>query len=218
MRTMWPFGRQPEQSDAEVDRETREARNRHETRLEERRSEFDRLRLRVEELPEFALDLQPGEAMFSHVYKPLSMPYAGIHESYGLTAPYGRLREAVADAEAQAVMDRWLAVKPARTGRSDMPWDYVQLKSRVQPEVYTIDRQTMENQPGDLDWLIRQLARLEVRNRPKDHVFEGRRLKVHAKLYAYWSGNLRYDRQGVALGLRRVGIYTGRGVDVREED
>lgn len=211
------LGARPEQRDAETDRATREARHRHETRLEERRSEFDRLRSDVEQFPEFVLDLQAGEAMFTHVYRALSLPFMNEFVTYGLTAPAHRLHEAIERVGIpgmREVVDWHVRVKPAKQGRSDMPWDYVQLKSKLQPEVYTIDRQTMENQPGDLDWLIRQLSHLEVRNRPKDHVFEGKRLKVHVRLYAYWSGSLSFDRQGVALGLKRVGIYTGRGVDV----
>ena len=35
-----------------------------------------------------------------------------------------------------------------------MPWDYVGLRSKLRPEVYTIGQDGRENQPDDLDWLM----------------------------------------------------------------
>lgn len=195
------FGRDRGQSEAELDRETEEARRRHDEALLRRRTEFDRLRAEVEALPEFAARLQPGEAMFTSVYRPARGP-AGfdLPDTYGLTLPAERVL-----AETGPV--GWLSVRPAREGRADMPWDYVRVKSQARPEVYTVGTTMRENDPADVDWLVAELARLDARNRPRDHVLEGRRLTVHFKPYAYWSGRLgSMDRQGVALGLRRVGV------------
>lgn len=52
MRTVWPFGRRDEQRGAETDRATVEARQRHEQRLEERRTEHEALVAEVGEMPE----------------------------------------------------------------------------------------------------------------------------------------------------------------------
>ena len=54
--------------------------------------------------------------------------------------------------------------------------------------------------------LEEKLAKLEARNLTRDHIFSGRHLRVHARLYAYWSGSMRYDRMGVGLTLLRVGV------------
>lgn len=202
------LGARPEQRDTETDRATRDARIEHETRLEERRSEFDRLRSEVEDLPEFAIDLEAGEHLFASVYEPAVLRLREGYDApgmYGITVPAERLGYHLPDG-AMEMLAGHLKVRPARSGRSDMPWDYVGIRSKARPEVYTIAPDGRENQPDDLDWLIREVQRIEARNRHADLVFTGRRLKVHAKLYAYWSGSLSFDRQGIAIGLRRVGI------------
>lgn len=206
------LGGRPEQRDAETDRATRDARIEHETRLEQRRSEFDLLRAKVEELPEFAIDLQADEHMFASIYNPAILRLReGVDAPgmYGITIPAERLGFALPD-DAMTMLAGNLKVRPAKSGRSDMPWDYVGIRSKIRPEVYTIAQGGYENHPGDLDWLVREIQRLEVRNRHMDLVFTGKPLKVHAKLYAYWSGSLSFDRQGIGIGLKRVGIKTGR--------
>lgn len=214
MTRLWPFGRKTEHSDAEVDRETEEARQRHETRLEERRALHDLLRAEVDEMPEVALVLEPGERAFTSVYtlpRVSGMP-SDFKPKYGMTVPAQRVLDAYADPEWKRLLVTHANFRPASNGRSDMPWDYARLANGVAPEVYTIDKQTMENQPSDLDWLISELARIEVRNRPRDNVFEGRKLKVHLRPYAYWTGSLSFDKAGIGLSLKRVGLYTGRGL------
>ena len=208
------LGGRPEERDAETDRATREARIEHETRLEQRRSEFDLLREKVEELPEFAIDLKADEHMFASIYTPYGMPFkTGLScpLMYGITIPAERFGFAIDD-DIMTMLHGQLKVRPAKSGRMDMPWDSVHLKSKIQPEVYTIGQGGHENHPGDLDWLIREIQRLEVRNRQMDLVFTGKPLKVHGKLYAYWSGSLNYDRQGIAIGLKRIGVKTGRRI------
>lgn len=202
------LGGRAEHSDAETDRATREARIEHETRLEERRSEFDRLRTEVEDLPEFAIDLEAGQHLFASIYTPAILRLREGYDApgmYGITVPAERLGYALPD-DAMAMLAGHLKVRPAKSGRSDMPWDYVGLRSKMRPEVYTIGQDGRENQPDDLDWLIREVQRIEARNRHADLVFTGKRLRVHGKLYAYWSGSLSFDRQGIAIGLRRVGV------------
>lgn len=203
------LGRRTEESDAEVDRATRDARIEHEKRLEARRSDFDRLRHRIEEMPSFVMALKPNEAMFTSIYKPTTLRLREgfeVEGHYGMTIPAERLDEAVQDHEARAAIAEWVRINPPNHGRSQIPFAYLGLKSKRAPEVYTIGQTGRENDDADLLWLANQLAMLEARNLTRDHVFSGKELLVHARLYAYWSGSLQYDRQGVAVALTRVGV------------
>lgn len=214
MKRLWPFGSRAEQPEDETDRATREARIEHETRMEQRRAQADLLRDEVAEMPEVAVLLEPGRFSFASIYTAPSVVGLpeGMKPQYGLTIPAETVLEAYADPDWKRLLLTYASFKPATYGRSNMPWDYARLSNRIRPEVYTIDRQTMENQPSDLDWLITELARLKVRNRPEDHVFEGRKLKVHFRPFAYWTGSLHHDRSGIGLSLKRVGVHTGRGL------
>lgn len=203
------FGRRRDKTEAELDRETEEARRRHEERLKERSDVVDALRAEVDEMPEVAITLEAGEFAFASVY---STPIAhdmpdGFKPQYGMTVPADRVLAAFADPDWKRLLLTYASFKPADGGRSSMPWDYARLSNRNRPEVYTISKLGMENLPEDLDRLIAQFLRLEARNRPRDCVFEGKRLKVHLRPYVYWTGSLSYDKLGIGLSFKRVGVY-----------
>lgn len=207
------FGIRTEESDAEADRETRKARSEHDAALEARRADFELLRSRIEAMPTFVLKLAPNEAMFSCIYKPAILRLRDGQEvdgSYGMVVPAERLDQAVFDAETRAVIAQHVAVKAPNSGRTPIPFASIYVKSKHRPEVYTIGQGQRENEAEDLQRLVDKLAKLEARNLTRDHIFSGRHMHVHARLYAYWSGptqyERQYERQGVGVALMRVGV------------
>ncbi|MNV95720.1 hypothetical protein D3C71_1906430 [compost metagenome] len=103
----------------------------------------------------------------------------------------------------------YLHVTKARADGRGLDHEHVSLRSRIRPEVYTLDHdKALENEPGRLDRLVKELERLDARNLPRDRVFLGRRCRVHAKLFAYWTGGSypRMDRMDLKLGVLKVGV------------
>lgn len=175
----------------------------NQAKLDARRSEFEELKERIDELPEVVIDFEPGEVYFPAIYNPATFPGPEQMPSwYGVTIPASRILT-----EVDSHVASWLLgnVRPAA---GHCPFERLHLKSKHRPEVYTISSHGKgDNYHEDLDSLHTQLTRLDVRNRPRDHLFIGRRVRVHAKPYAYWSGSLHFDRQGVGMGLRKIGIW-----------
>lgn len=182
-----------------------------ETAHERRAREFEELRAEIEAMAEVTLDLEPGELYFPSIYKPVSPGNVpDMPANYGLTLPAGKLLPVV-----DGLVAGWLlgSLKPPT---KYVEFDSLHVRSRARPRVYTIGLDGTEDSRADLRRLSEDLEVLDAQNRPRDHLFLGRRVRVTIQPYAYWSnqyGSAPVDRMGVGLGLRRVGVWAGEAYD-----
>ncbi len=177
-----------------------------ETAQERRAREFEELRAEIEAMAEITLDLEPGELYFPSIYKPMTM--MGIDDApanYGLVLPAGRVLPLV-----DGLVAGWL-LGSLKAPTKYVEFDSLNVRSRARPRVYTIGLDGSEDRRIDLRALSEDLEVLDAQNRPRDHVFIGRRVRVTIKPYAYWAQPI--DRMGVGLGLRRVGVWVGEARD-----
>jgi len=171
-----------------------------------REHKFKELQAEIEAVAEITLDLEPGELYFPGIYQPVTI--TGVDnapQNYGLTLPAVRVLPLVDD-----LVAGWLrgSLKPPT---KYVEFDSLHVRSRARPKVYTIGLDGAEDTRVDLVRLTEDLSILDAQNRPRDHVFIGRRVRVTIKPYAYWARPI--DRMGVGLGLRRIGVHVGEAYD-----
>lgn len=175
----------------------------NQAKLDARRSEFEELKERIDELPEVVIDFEPGEIYFPAIYNPAT--FNGSQELpswYGLTVPASRVLT-----EVDSHVASWL-VSNVRPAAGHCPFERLHFKSKHRPEVYAMNSRDFENGTESLASILAELQSLDVRNKPRDHLFIGRKVRVHAKAYAYWSSQLNFDRQGVGMGLKKIGVWS----------
>ena len=177
-----------------------------ETAQERRTREFDELQAEIEAMAEITLDLEPGELYFPSIYKPMTITgIDGAPANYGLVLPASRILPLV-----DGLVAGWL-LGSLKTPTKYVEFDSLNARSRARPRVYTIGLDGTEDRRIDLRTLSEDLEVLDAQNRPRDHVFIGRRVRVTIKPYAYWAKPI--DCMGVGLGLRRVGVWIGEAHD-----
>lgn len=179
-----------------------------ETAQERRAREFGELQAEIEAMAEITLDLEPGELYFPSIYKPMTV--TGVDApanwaNYGLVLPADRVLPLV-----DGLVAGWL-LGSLKAPTKYVEFDSLSVRSRARPRVYTIGLDGTEDRRIDLRTLSEDLEVLDAQNRPRDHVFIGRRVRVTIKPYAYWAQPI--DRMGVGLGLRRVGVWIGEAHD-----
>lgn len=145
----------------------------------------------MERRPTFDVDLPAGAAKFLAIYRPMRPLVEGMREKYGLNFP----AKYVDDTELL-----WgVRVRPPREGVFDCPT--VSCSSTVWPEVEPYDDRGTD--PTELlDLLVRELARLDARNVPREWVFEGRKLTATLRPFDYKAG----PYCGTALALEKVRV------------
>lgn len=175
----------------------------NQTKLDARRSEFEELKERIDELPEVVIDLGPGEIYFPAIYQPATFAGAPEMQSwYGITIPALSVLTKVDSQTAS-----WL-VRNVRHSLGPCPFERLRLKSKHRPEVYVMGMNGEENYPADMASVHAELIALDIRNCPRDYLFISRKVRVHAKLYAYWFNKFHFDRQGIGISLRKIGVWS----------
>lgn len=145
----------------------------------------------TEPRPTFDVELAAGEAKFLAIYRPMRPIVEGMREKYGLAFP--------AEAVPASVLLWGVRVRPPKEGVFDRPT--VSCSNTVRPEVVPYDDQGT-NPTLLVDLLVRELARLDARNVPRERVFEGRRLVATLRPFDY---EVMHHR-GTALALVKLAV------------